>query len=51
MPYEDDELSLDELEEAAGGALPEGTNTNCATSCGNTNCVQGCTGAATAQAA
>ena len=41
---EDDELTLEELEEAAGGA--EGANTNCATSCNNTNCVQGCTGGA-----
>jgi len=37
----EDELSLDELDEAAGGA--EGTpNTNCAAACGNTNCVDVC---------
>ena len=36
----DDELSLDELDEAAGGV--EGTNTNCEAACGNTNCVGVC---------
>ena len=45
MPDQDrdevpDELSIDELEEAAGGI--EGTNTNCVAGCGNTNCVAGC---------
>ena len=35
-----DELSVDELEEAAGGV--EGNNTNCVAACGNTNCVAGC---------
>ena len=45
MPDQDredapDELSVEELEEAAGGA--EGTNENCAAACGNTNCVAGC---------
>jgi hypothetical protein len=44
MADDRDELSLEELEEAAGGL--EGSNTNCATSCGNTNCVAGCTGGA-----
>ena len=41
-----EELSVEELEEAAGGL--EGTNENCAKACGNTNCVAGCTGAAAA---
>ena len=46
MPQEDrdqapDELSIDELEEAAGGI--EGTNTNCVAGCGNSNCAAGCT--------
>ena len=36
----DDELSVEELEEAAGGA--EASNTNCAVACDNTNCVVGC---------
>ena len=45
MPQEDrdqapDELSIDAVEEAAGGI--EGTNTNCVAGCGNTNCVVGC---------
>jgi hypothetical protein len=35
-----DELSVDELEEAAGGV--EGTNTNCVAACGNTNCAGAC---------
>ena len=35
-----DELSVEELEDVAGGL--EGTNTNCAVACDNTNCVKGC---------
>ncbi|HSU14681.1 hypothetical protein [Longimicrobium sp.] len=37
---DDDELSVEELESAAGGV--EGNNTNCVSGCGNTNCVTGC---------
>ena len=41
----DDELSVEELEHAAGGteaAPADPTNTNCVAGCGNTNCVAGC---------
>ncbi|HSU14684.1 hypothetical protein [Longimicrobium sp.] len=37
---DDDELSVDELEAAAGGADPG--NTNCVAGCGNSNCAAGC---------
>jgi hypothetical protein len=50
MGYEehDDELSVEELEAAAGGAgdptdPPAGENTNCVAACGNTNCAAACT--------
>lgn len=39
----DEELSVEELEEAAGGAdNADPVNTNCVAGCGNTNCVAGC---------
>jgi len=39
--HQDDELSVEELEDAAGGSLP-GANTNCTLSCPtNVNC-SGC---------
>jgi len=36
----EDELSLEELDDAAGGV--EGTNENCVAACGNTNCAGAC---------
>ncbi|HSU14679.1 hypothetical protein [Longimicrobium sp.] len=36
----DDELTVEELETAAGGV--EGNNTNCVAGCGNSNCVASC---------
>ena len=38
-----DELSVEELEGAAGGAdNADPTNTNCVSGCGNTNCAGAC---------
>ena len=40
---ERDELSVEELEGAAGGVENQDpTNTNCVAGCGNTNCASGC---------
>jgi hypothetical protein len=41
-----DELSLEELDDVAGGgsASELADNVNCAEGCGNTNCVASCTG-------
>ncbi|HSU14683.1 hypothetical protein [Longimicrobium sp.] len=39
--FDDDELSVEELESAAGG-IDGGGNTNCVAGCGNSNCVAGC---------
>ncbi|HSU14682.1 hypothetical protein [Longimicrobium sp.] len=39
--YDDDELSVEELDDVAGGTDPAG-NTNCVSGCGNTNCAAGC---------
>ena len=40
---QDDELSVEELDDVAGGTA-ETTNTNCAGGCtANTNCTTGCT--------
>ncbi|HSU14678.1 hypothetical protein [Longimicrobium sp.] len=35
-----DELTVDELEDVAGGV--EGGNTNCSAGCSNSNCVAAC---------